>query len=192
MSRVTATPHDRDEAEQRVRHHLLVGDRDAAPALAKYPARVALARWVPVVALRIAISMNRTESVERRLREKAGGEAMGVSPEHLYMKAELRQVLEPAVAEALGKLGDRDRMILRLYLIAGMKVRAIGTTFGMSHQAISKRLAAAREAMVADIRHTVATRLKIPKDELSSIMRFVVSQLDVNISRVLRADSGDR
>jgi len=192
VSRVTVTPHDRDEAEQRVRQHLLLGERAAGPALAKYPGRITLARWIPVVALRIAISMNRSESVERRLREKAGAEAMGVSPENLYMKAELRQVLEPAVEEALAKLSDRDRMILRFYLIAGMKVRAIGATFGMSHQAVSKRLAAAREAMVAHVRHTVATRLKIPKDELSSIMRFVVSQLDVNISRILRAESADR
>ena len=62
------------------------------------------------------------------MREKAGAEAIGVSPEDLYMKAELRRALEPAVADALGRLAERDRLILRLYLVGGMTLHAIGRT----------------------------------------------------------------
>jgi RNA polymerase sigma-70 factor, ECF subfamily len=187
VARVVVAPDDRQDAEQRVRQHLLVGERGAGPAIAKYPGRGPLAKWIPVVAIRVALSLNRSESVERRLRDKAGAEAMGVNPEHLYMKAELRNALEPAVGKALGRLADRDRLILRLYLIAGMTLQAIAQSLGVTQQAVSKRLAGARKALLDDIREGVAARLKIPKDELSSVMRFVASQLDVNISRVLRA-----
>jgi RNA polymerase sigma-70 factor (ECF subfamily) len=186
VSRVVAANADRDEAEQRVRAHLLVDERGAGPAIAKYTGRVPLARWIAVVAIRIAISLNRSESTERRLRDKAGAEAIGVSAEHLYMKAELRDAVEPAITDALARLGDRDRLILRLYLVGGLTTRAIGSSLGLSQPAISKRLANVREALLADIRDAVATRLKIPKDELSSLMRFVASQLDISVSRALR------
>src|SRR5690349_15350728 len=62
VSRVVAANADRDEAEQRVRAHLLVDERGAGPAIAKYTGRVPLARWIAVVAIRIAISLNRSES----------------------------------------------------------------------------------------------------------------------------------
>jgi len=185
VSRVLEARNDREDAEQRVRQHLLVGG-EAGPAIAKYAGHVPLAKWVGVVAIRVAISLNRSETAERRLREKAGAEAIGASPEDLYMKAELRRALEPAVAEALGRLAERDRLILRLYLVGGMTLHAIARSLGLSQPAVSKRLAKARDVLLEDIRDTVATRLKVPKDELSSVMRLIASQLDVNISRVLR------
>lgn len=188
VARVVEEAGDRDDAEQRVRQHLLVGARAAGPAIAKYPGHVPLAKWIPVVAIRIAISLNRTAGAERRLRDKAGAEAMGVSPEALYMKAELRGAIEPAVGEALGRLAPRDRLILRLYLVAGATTHAIGTSLGLTHQAVSKRLAKARTTLLDDIRATVGKRLNVGEDEFSSLMRVVVSELDVNISRLLRSE----
>ena len=187
VSRVVVEHDDCKDAEQRVRQHLLVGAGHVGPALVKYPGQAPLAQWISVVAVRVAISMLRSESAERRLRQRAGAEAIGVNPEQLFMKAEIREALEPAVDEALGRLADRDRLIMRLFLVGGMTTHAIGRSLGLSHQAISKRLARAREALLRDIRATVAARLKLRKTELSSVMRVVGSQLDVNVSRVLTA-----
>jgi len=186
VSRVVAAGHDREDAQQRVRQHLLVGTSGTGPALAKYPGRVTLAKWIPVVAIRLAISLNRSDTAERKLRHKAVAEAVGASPEDLLMRAELRRTVEPAVAEALDRLEKRDRLILRLYLVGGMSTQAIGTSLGLSHQAVSKRLAKARESLLEDIRRRVAEQLKIPETDFSSLMRVVASQLDVNISRLLR------
>jgi len=188
VSRVISAPEDRDDAEQRVWQHLLVGDAAARPALAKYRGNVALAKWIPVVAIRVALTLNRTESSERRLREKAGAEAIGASPEQMYMREELRRAVEPAIAQALGRLPDRDRLILRLFLVSGLTLRAIGQSIGLSQPAVSKRLAKARADLLDDIRTTIADTLKVSKDEFSSLMRVVASQLDVNVSRVLRAE----
>jgi RNA polymerase sigma-70 factor (ECF subfamily) len=188
VARVVEAGGDREDAEQRVRQHLLVGTPGAGPAVAKYPGHLPLAKWIPVVAIRLAISQNRTASSERRLRDKAGAEAMGVSPEDMYMKAELKSAVEPAVSEALGRLAQRDRLILRLYLVAGMSTQAIGTSLDLSHQAVSKRLAKAREILLDDIRRNVASRLNVSEDEFSSLMRVVASQLDVNISRLLHRE----
>ena len=186
VSRAIAAPEDRDDAAQRALQHLLVGTGDAGPAIGKYPGLLPLAKWVPVVAIRVAISLKRTESAEQRLRAKAGAEAMGVNPENLYMREELRRALEPAVAAALGRLDERDRLILRFFLVSGMTTKAIGETLDLSQQAVSKRLAKARAELLEDVRRNVAESLHISEDEFSSILRFVASQLDVNVSRSLR------
>ena len=96
--------------------------------------------------------------------------------------------MEPAIADALGRLPDRDRLILRLFLVSGLTLRAIGQSLGLSQPAVSKRLAKARADLLDDIRTTIADTLKVSKDEFSSLMRVVASQLDVNVSRVLRAE----
>jgi RNA polymerase sigma-70 factor len=165
---------------------LLVGSAQTGPAIARYAGHVALSTWVPVVAIRVAISMKRTESAELRLRAKAGAEAIGINPEHLYIREELRRAVEPAVADAFRRLQDRDRLILRLYLVSGLTLRAIGESLGLSQPAVSKRLAKTRAALVRDVRAAVAESLQISEDEFSSILRFVASQLDVNVSRGLR------
>jgi predicted transcriptional regulator len=65
------------------------------------------------------------------------------------------------------------------------EVYSICKSLGITHQAVSKHLAKSRDAILADIRGTVAERLKISTDELMSIMRLVASQLDASITRVL-------
>jgi len=187
VSRIIAAGEERADAEQRVRQLLLVGAPGDRPAVAKYAGRAPLAKWITVTAMRVAIALTRSETAEQRLRDKTTAEALGASPEDLLMSAELRRAVEPAVVEALGRLDKRDRLILRLYLVGGMSTPAIGASLGLSHQAVSKRIAATREELLERIRGTVAGRLKISEEEFSSLMRVVISKLDVNVAPLLRA-----
>ena len=185
VSRVL-TPQDREEAQQRVRQWLLVpAAAGEPPGIAKYLGTTSLKDWIRVVAVRSAISLGRSESVEHRLREKAAAEAVGVSPEQMLMKAEIRRELESIVAGALERLGDRDKLILRFFLVSGVTHRAIAKILGISQQAVSKQIARARDSLMEDIRSAVAARLDVSKDEVVSLMRFMASQLDVSVSRVL-------
>src|SRR5262245_50844309 len=61
VSRVLASPDDRQEAEQRAREHLLVDDAKGAPRIAQYLGQGPLEKWVSVAATRIAISLGRGE-----------------------------------------------------------------------------------------------------------------------------------
>jgi RNA polymerase sigma-70 factor, ECF subfamily len=185
VSRVLATADERQEAEQRAWQHLLVDFTDGPPRLAQYFGQGPLEKWVSVAAMRVAISFGRTESAERRLREKAIAEASGVDPEQLFMKGELRTAFEDAVAAALGRLSARERLVLKLYLVSGMTLDAIGKSLGVTRQAVAKTLARARETVVGEVETAVQHSLKISKEDLASILRFVASQLDVSISRVL-------
>ena len=184
-SRVLPTRDEREEAEQLARREILVGREGAGPRIAEYLGHGALDAWISVAAIRVAISLGRSESAERRLRARALAEATGVDAEHLLKNEEIRREIEPAVTAALARLPSRDRLILGLFLVSGMTLDAIGKSLGITHQAVSKHLAKSRDAILADIRGTVAERLKISTDELMSIMRLVASQLDASITRVL-------
>jgi RNA polymerase sigma-70 factor (ECF subfamily) len=185
VSRVLDTADERQEAEQRAWQHLLVGAGGVPPRIGQYLGRGPLEKWISVAAMRIAISFGRAESAERRLREKAIAEAAGVDPEAALMKGQLREAFEAAVTDALGRLKPRERLVLKLFLVSGMTLEAIGKSLGVTRQAVAKTLSRARESVVGEVEASVRDTLNISKEDLSSILRYVASQLDVSISRVL-------
>jgi RNA polymerase sigma-70 factor (ECF subfamily) len=102
------------------------------------------------------------------------------------MKSELRRDLEAAIEQAMGRLEVRARLVLRLYLVTGMTLAAIGKSLGVSQSTVSGLLAKARHSVLVDVRQDLGKRLKASKGDLASIARLVASQLDISISRVLR------
>src|SRR4029079_271277 len=106
------------------------------------------------------------------------------SAEQLLMKEQIRREFETAVVAALNRLSPREELVLRLFLVSGMSHHAIARSLDVSHQAISKQIARARENVLESVRSAVAERLDISKDEVASFMRFVASQLEISISRV--------
>jgi len=185
VSRVLGTADERQEAEQRAWQHLLVAGPDGQPRIAQYLGQGPLEKWISVASMRVAISFGRSESAERRLRDKAIAEASGVDPEHTFMKGELREAFETAVSGALARLKPRERLVLKLYLVSGMTLEAIGKSLGVTRQAVTKTLANAREVIVNEVNESVREQLDVSKDDLTSLLRYVASQLDVSISRVL-------
>jgi RNA polymerase sigma-70 factor len=177
---------DRDEAVQRTRQKLLVGSGDGPAKLCDYLGQGPLESWVAVVAVRLAVSLGRAESAERRVRDMAVGEVGGgLDPEMASMKTELRRELEVAVEAALRRLEHRERLVLRLYFVSGMSMSAIGNAVGVSQPTISSWVARARDNVLADVRRHFGDRLRVPRGDLASIARFVSSQVDISISRVL-------
>jgi RNA polymerase sigma-70 factor (ECF subfamily) len=185
VSRVLDTADERQEAEQRAWQHLMVEGAEGPPRIARYHGRGPLEKWVSVASMRVAIAFGRTESAERRLREKAIAEASGVDPEALFSKRDLRDAFETAVTEALAALKPRERLVMKLFLVSGMTLDAIGKSLGITRQAVSKTLARARETIVARVEPSVQQTLQMTKEDLTSVLRYVASQLDVSISRVL-------
>jgi RNA polymerase sigma-70 factor (ECF subfamily) len=188
VSRVLDTVDERQEAEQRAWQHLIVEETEGPPRIAHYLGQAPLEKWVSVASMRVAISFGRTESAERRLREKAIAEASGVDPEALFAQGRLRTAFETAVSDALARLKPRERLVMKLFLVSGMTLDAIGKSLGITRQAVSKTLARARESIVKNVEASVKQSLQMSKEDLTSVLRYVASQLDVSISRVLRKE----
>jgi RNA polymerase sigma-70 factor (ECF subfamily) len=103
------------------------------------------------------------------------------------MKEEIRQQVEAAFEAALAGLEDRERLVLRLYLVSGMTMERIGKTLGITHQAVSQQLVKARKRVLAAVRRELDQCLKVSKSDLRSVVRLVASELNLSISRVLGA-----
>ena len=116
------------------------------------------------------------------------GEAAAANPELLLMKGELAKEFEAAVEDALARLGDRERLILRLYLVSGMTLSRIAHSLAISPQSVSRQLEKVRASVLADVRDRLGERLSLPRGELASVVRLVASRLDVSISRVLQVE----
>jgi len=185
VARVLSNPTERDEVVQSARQALLVGSANTDPKIGTYTGQGPLEHWVAVAAIRLAISHGRAESAERRLREKVSYDALGGDPELLLVKGEIRQELQAAVKDALGRLDDRARLVLRLWLVSGSTLANIGKAFGVTQQTVSRWLADARDQIFTDVQRALADRLKIGRDELPSLARLLSSQLDISISRLL-------
>jgi len=185
VSRVLATADERQEAEQRAWQQLLLRGTEGPARIGQYLGKGPLEKWVSVAAMRIAISFGRGESTEKRLRDKAIVEAAGLDADSLSVKSELRTAFEGAVSDALAHLKPRERLVLKLYLVSGMTLEGIGKSLGVTRQAVTKTLAHARKSVVDNVNASVRARLKLSKEDLASLLRYVASQLDVSISRVL-------
>ena len=61
--------------------------------------------------------------------------------------------------------------MLKLYLVSGMTLDAIGKSLGVTRQAVAKTLARARETVVGEVEAAVQQTLKISKEDLASILR---------------------
>jgi RNA polymerase sigma-70 factor (ECF subfamily) len=188
VARVLPTAVEQEEAQQRVRDHLLVRGLNGPPRIASYRGEGPLSGWVAVAAIRLAVSMGRTATAERRLRAKAVGEATGANPELLAMKGQLAKEFEAAVEEALARLTDRERLVLRLYLVSGMTLVKIARSLGVTPQAVSRQLEKVRASILSDVHRMLGERLSLPKGEVASVLRMVASRLNMSISRILEPE----
>jgi RNA polymerase sigma-70 factor, ECF subfamily len=187
---VTKTDDERREMEQRLRQLLLVGSAEEPPKIASYGGQGPIDRWVAVVAQRQVVTAIRSEQAERRAREGAALEAAAgagvLHPEMAFLKERYREQFQQAMAEALGKLGERDRLLLRLHLVSGVSVAQIGQMYGVSQSTASRWLADAREAVSGEVTRFLRENAGLAASELQSLAGLVASQLNLSVSRLLR------
>jgi RNA polymerase sigma-70 factor (ECF subfamily) len=184
---VGTLPGDVDAVCSSLRDKLLVPDGDHPPRIATYGGRGPLAAWVAIAAQRTAISLDRQESALRRAHDRAMTEAMAVdlNPELRHMKARYKDAVEVAFRDALTDLSDRDRAILRLGLVGGLSLDAIGSAYSVNASTVSRWLAKIRKTILDRSLALLRERLSLTEPEAVSIARLVTSQIDVSVVRLL-------
>ncbi|MGC4123265.1 MAG: sigma-70 family RNA polymerase sigma factor [Myxococcales bacterium] len=178
-----------EELRQEVVAAVLVGG-EGGPALAGYLARGPLDAWLRATEL----DMARTGKRSRR-REVATAEPELapepdelIDPELAVLKERYRAEFNAAFERALSNLGERDRNVLRMYLLDGLNIEAIGLCYRVHRATVARWIANARERIFADtmaaLREQVAAN--VSESELASIARLLQSQIEVSIGGVLR------
>jgi RNA polymerase sigma-70 factor (ECF subfamily) len=177
-----------DEIKQVVRTRLLVPTADAPAKIAEYKGRGALRSWVGVIATREALGQ------ARRVRPPPGDEAlMGIESPHTgpelgYLKEHAREAFREAFTAALAELTPRARNALRHHYVHGLTIDQIAATYGVHRSNAARRIAKARDTLLAATRRRVLIALRVDRGEFESMMRMVESKLDVSLQRLLGPD----
>ena len=185
---------DAGEVEQRLLDALLVGIVTLPPKIGSYAGRAPLERWLAVATQRTALIWKRENRTEARAHSRAAAEALvggGTAPEMAYLKERYRDDFERALRESLGRLPERERTLLHLHILSGVSVEKIGKMYAVSQATALRRLAAAREALLEDIKATLGSRLGASSAELARLAAMVASRLE-SLSALLKAGSTSR
>jgi RNA polymerase sigma-70 factor (ECF subfamily) len=177
-----------DEVLQVARQRLLLGVAGSAPKIAEFSGRGSLSGWVRIVASRIA----------RELLSRAGRQELfsdnpqalermlsGDDPERDLLRAHSRQVLSEALQAALAALSERERALLRLHHLHGLTMDRIATMYREPRSSVARHVAQARERLLKLTRRELATRLKLDRNELESLLGLVQSRLDLSLHRLM-------
>jgi RNA polymerase sigma-70 factor (ECF subfamily) len=174
-----------DEVEQRLWDTLFVGG--GAPRLATYSGTGPLERWIAVSAQRVAFMMVRHEGAEERAREgmAARDDMAAADPELAAIKQRYREPFQRAVEAAIAALEPRDKMIYRMHLVEGLSMEQIGRAYQVHQTTISRWLADARERVMEGAKQRLRLELELPPADFDSLMRLLLSQLELNLSQAL-------
>jgi len=177
------------DATQSVYERLLVAQAGEVPKIAEYAGTGSLRSWVSTVAATTLHTLRRAAA--RRREESRGSESAlerlaESEPELRYLKARYKVEVERALARAIERLTDRQRLLLRLNLAEGVSIDALGAMYSVNRATAARWLAAARTAILSGTREELGTVLVLTPGEWDSIVALVQSELCISVARHLK------
>jgi RNA polymerase sigma-70 factor (ECF subfamily) len=173
------------DVKQELRWLLLVGDR-GAPKIATYSGRGQLRSWVRVVGVHNALARGRKAQREIPLEEDRLIEALPTGdPQLEQLKRFYRGAFTSAFNDALRRLPDRERTVLRQQLLDGLSIDQIGAVYRVHRATAARWLEQARQSVLATTRQLLVERLELAAPELDSILRMIESQLEISLGQLM-------
>jgi len=182
--RVDHAPAFIDEVRQALRVRLLVAEGGRA-RIDDYVGRGPLRGWVGVAALRVALNLKRAAAPASPdlLADLVSGEA---DPELQHLKTLYRAEFREALEAALAGIAERQRAILRLSYVDGLRLAQLARLYQVHESTASRWLSLATAQVADDARRRLVARLSLSPSSLDSVARMVLSNLDLSIARILR------
>ena len=178
------------EVKQLLRLQLLV-PKDGKPAgITGYKGKGPLRGWVRITATRELIRHKKKRAretpIEKSLEDAIGGSDGKGDPLLEQLKAEYRSEFALALREAIAMLSPEDRTLLQQQIVEGLSIDELGAAYGVHRATAARWYNRARAALVAATHARLAARLKLPVDQIESVIRLVQSRLDASVIRYLR------
>jgi RNA polymerase sigma-70 factor (ECF subfamily) len=169
-----------DVSQQLLAKLLVTGKAEA------YVGRGPLKAWLRAAALRTALNELETLKPHDALSRGQPAAAPGANdPELVHLRRRFGPLLKAAVEGALRGLEADDRNVLRFYFVDGLTVEQIARIRGRHKSTVSRLITRVRKGLLEQVRGELVEKGMRP-DELSSVLRAVVSQLEVSLERALR------
>ena len=176
------------EVKQLLRLQLLVPKDGKPPGLTSYKGKGPLRGWLRITATRELIRHKKKQAretpIERSLEEAIGGS--NGDPLLEQLKAEYRGEFALALREAIADLTAEDRTLLQQQIVEGLSIDELGAAYGVHRATAARWYNRARAALVAATHKRLADRLKLPVEQIESVIRLVQSRLDASVIRYLK------
>lgn len=154
------------------------------PRIAQFDGSGDLRSWLRVAATRAGLRVLKKskreapESEISELAEKASGD-----PELMLLKAQYRADFHAAVELAIESMSAPNAMILRQHFVDGLSIDELGKIYALHRATTARRLANAKQMLVASIRTEFKKKARLDDDECESVLRLVRSGLDITLRR---------
>jgi RNA polymerase sigma-70 factor (ECF subfamily) len=193
LARMRIAPPRVSDVKQLVRQRLFVGGGTAgAPTspgkIAEYGGRGDLRRWVRSVAVRTCLNDLRKGKREILVDDDhliAQHAIAADDPEVEYMKRTYASEFKAAFSEALRQLGAREQTLLRYHHVDGLNIDEIGAIYRVHRVTAFRWLEKAKEQLVRTTLDVLRAKLKLPAEELDSVLRMIRSQIHLSLVRHL-------
>ena len=185
-----------DDLAQALLHRLFIQDGDRRPAILGFSGRGALGKWIKVLAAREGHRhLERDKPRSKRTVQRAPEQiatAMGkIDPEVDRLKEGYRAQFKEAFEAAFTELPERERNIFRLQYLDGLNLDRMAAVYNVGRATVARWRTRARQRLLELTRAHLAGELGATTEDVESIMRFIDSQLDVSLTRLLRAQPKD-
>lgn len=188
LGRVVRQPDLVEESLQVVRARLLTGPK---ARIATYRGQGPLETWLRVVATRIALdelrSRKRTLRHENRLAQHFETSLVEeASAESSLFRHEHAPAIRRALERGLSGLPLEDRRLLRLSLVQGLSIDALGKLYEIHRSSAARRVARSRQRAYEAVKNHLQHELgELSTDEFASLISTLYSDLETTLSGLL-------
>ena len=189
LRRLRLPANTKDDIKQTVRFDLLVGN--GAPKIADYAGRGELAGWLRVTATRKALTVlrktNREESLDDLLLDHWPDAS--ANPGKAHLRTTYTAELKKAIHDAFAALEVRQRNLLRQHILDELTIDDLARLYRAHRATCARWLADARAELGKNTRKRLIASLGIERDEVDSLLRFLDSDIELSISRILHGEA---
>lgn len=183
LRRIDPSPGFTDEVVQLVRRRLLLGDGGRRPRIFDYGGRGSLSGWLRVLATRTALNLRESARPMEVLDSATENDVIAgaLGPEQALIKGQLRAHFRDAFGRAFGSLSLEERNLLRLHLVEGLSIDRLAVMFQIHRSTAARRIERVRLLLLERIRVDLVNAAGIPKSQLDSALKLVLSGLDLSL-----------
>jgi RNA polymerase sigma-70 factor (ECF subfamily) len=172
------------DVQQTLRVYLLVAGPGARPHIGDYSGMRSLARWLRLLAVRVALERARPwpqalsddgPAVARALIDEPDLDAEVARAHH-------RALFQRALDEALADLTAQERELLRLQIVEEMDLDALAERHGVHRATCARWLVAARDKLHEDTRRRVIAALPLSPSEFDSLAELIQGGLSITFA----------
>jgi RNA polymerase sigma-70 factor (ECF subfamily) len=175
-----------DEVKQALRVELLTGPE---AKIADYAGRGDLAAWLRISATRKALKLVRRADREESLDEILLDHwpANTGDPGKQHMRTTYTDQLKQAIREAFAALEVRQRNLLRQHILDELTIDDLARLYRVHRATCARWLADSRADLGKQTRKRLIATLGTQSEELESVLRFLDSDIELSISRILQS-----